>query len=135
MMTIGLETISRNAHRQGRGWSNITHLANRDLLSHKNRPQRSEGGHVATSCRCVLEIDQGARLGLDFMVLGPALWALYPAHKGTLGWATFWARAASPRADLYAPRGVGPLALQPAWRAGARGTAAIRGLWDLDAAV
>ena len=105
------------------------HLTSTDLLTLKRRPLGRDG-LVAASCHDAREIEQAARLALDFIVLGPVLPT--PTHRvaPTLGWTAFEAQARRAPLPVYALGGLNPGHLPIAWNAGAQGIAAIRGIWD-----
>jgi 8-oxo-dGTP diphosphatase len=105
------------------------HLKSTDLLALKRRPLGRDW-LIAASCHDAIEIEQAARLALDFIVLGPVL--ATPAHPDapTLGWTGFTALVRRAPLPAYALGGLGPSHLPLAWRSGAQGIAAIRGLWN-----
>jgi 8-oxo-dGTP diphosphatase len=104
------------------------HLTSTDLLALPRRPLGRDW-LIAASCHDQKEIEQAARLALDFIVLGPVL----PTHTHpgapTLGWAGFTALVHRAPLPAYALGGLGLAHLPLAWRSGAQGIAAIRGLW------
>lgn len=105
------------------------HLTSADLLALERRPL-GRGLLVGASCHDAGEIEHAARLGLDFIVLGPLV--ATPTHPGarTLGFAGFAELVRAAPLPVYALGGLGPADLPQSWRAGAQGVAAIRGLWD-----
>jgi 8-oxo-dGTP diphosphatase len=90
-------------------------------------PQRTRLG---VSCHDSREIGQAARLGADYLFLGPL--QPTPSHPGSfgVGWERWseWARAAL--CPVYAIGGLGPADLDQVRRAGGFGVAAIRAFWD-----
>ena len=104
------------------------HLTSTDLRALKRRPLGRDG-LVAASCHDAAEIEQAARLGLDFIVLGPVLPTPTHPDAPTLGWTGFTALVRRAPLPAYALGGLGPSNLPLAWRSGAQGIAAIRGLW------
>jgi 8-oxo-dGTP diphosphatase len=104
------------------------HLTSTDLFALKRRPLGRDG-LVAASCHDAAEIEQAARLALDFIVLGPVLPT--PTHPDApiLGWTAFTDLVRRAPLPAYALGGLGPTHLPLAWRSGAQGIAAIRGLW------
>jgi 8-oxo-dGTP diphosphatase len=104
------------------------HLTSTDLLTLKRRPLTREW-LIAASCHDQREIEQAARLALDFIVLGPVLPT--PTHPDApiLGWTGFADLVHRAPLPVYALGGLGPAHLPLAWRSGAQGIAAIRGLW------
>ncbi len=94
-------------------------------------PQRPAFPLVAASCHSRGELEQAARLALDFAVLGPvAPTATHPGRPG-IGWADFAALAAGLPLPVYAIGGLAPADLPAALAAGAQGIAAIRAAWNL----
>ncbi len=108
------------------------HLGARALRSLATRPlpSVSEGFWVAASCHDARELEQAARVGVDFAVLSPV--CATPSHPGTrpLGWDTFAALIERAPFPVYALGGVGPDDIGTAQRCGAQGIAAIRALWS-----
>jgi 8-oxo-dGTP diphosphatase len=84
---------------------------------------------VGASCHNERELAHAARLGLDFVVLGPVQDT--PTHAGaaTLGWNGFSALTADYPLPVYAVGGLGYADMKSAWAAGAHGIAAIRAAW------
>jgi len=122
LLNSGLgQALAREAHG--------LHLRSADLLALPRRPLGRDR-LVAASCHDAAEIDKAARLGLDFIVLGPVLTT--PTHPGarTLGWTSFTDLVRGASLPVYALGGLGPAHLPLAWRSGAQGIAAIRGIWD-----
>jgi 8-oxo-dGTP diphosphatase len=105
------------------------HLTSTDLLTLKRRPLGRDW-LIAASCHDAAEIEQAARLALDFIVLGPVLSTPTHPDAPTLGWTDFTALVRRAPLPAYALGGLGPTHLPLAWRSGAQGIAAIRGLWD-----
>jgi len=84
---------------------------------------------VAASCHDRLELEQTARLGLDFAVLGPvAATATHPGQPG-IGWFAFAELAAGLPMPVYAIGGLAVSDLAAAQSAGAQGIAAVRAFW------
>lgn len=85
---------------------------------------------VAASCHDADELAHAARIGVDFAVLGPV--AATATHPGApaLGWQRFAALAEAAALPVFALGGLAPADLGTAWRHGAQGVAAIRGLWN-----
>jgi 8-oxo-dGTP diphosphatase len=103
------------------------HLAAADLMEACERPRFEI---VGASCHDELELERAAKLGLDFVVLGPVHET--PTHPGaaTLGWARFATLLADYPLPVYAVGGLWERDLQDAWAAGAHGIAAIRSCWS-----
>ena len=85
----------------------------------------------AASCHTRAEIERAARLGLDFVVLGPVLPT--PSHPGAiaLGWDGFARIAAEAPLPIYALGGLAPDDLDIALDAGAHGIALRRAAWGM----
>jgi len=102
------------------------HLSAARLMALERRPPFPL---VAASCHDRRELDQAARLGLDFAVLGPlAATASHPGQAG-LGWQAFAALIAGVSLPVYAVGGLGKDDIQAAHSAGGQGIAAIRAAW------
>lgn len=84
---------------------------------------------VAASCHDAAELTQAARIGVDFVVLGPV--QSTASHPGAppLGWTGLHALTEATGLPVYALGGMTEADLDRAWQAGAQGIAAIRGLW------
>jgi 8-oxo-dGTP diphosphatase len=102
------------------------HLTGARLLDASARPNFEL---VGASCHDERELAHAARLGLDFVVLGPVL--ATPTHPGAhpLGWHSFAKLVSDYPVPVYALGGLGKEHLECAWSAGAHGVAAIRGAW------
>lgn len=83
----------------------------------------------AASCHDSAELERAAQLGLDFVVLGPALPT--PSHPGasTLGWDGLSELLRDYPLPVYALGGLRPEDLAAAWRSGAHGIAMMRAAW------
>ncbi|HET6434302.1 MAG TPA: Nudix family hydrolase [Xanthomonadaceae bacterium] len=108
------------------------HLRAAQLMALGERPLPADLP-VAASCHDAAELEQAARLGCDFAVLGPV--AATASHPGArpLGWAGFAALRELTALPLYAIGGLRPDDLAQARAHGAQGIAAIRGLWPAGA--
>jgi 8-oxo-dGTP diphosphatase len=103
------------------------HLPAKALMSAAVRPDFSL---VAASCHDRLELDQAARLGVDFVVCGPVReTASHPQQSG-MGWEGFASLASDLPMPVYALGGMCRGDLAVAMAAGAHGIAAIRSAWD-----
>lgn len=104
------------------------HLPARRLRMLARRPL-PKGLWVAASCHDADELALAAQIDCDFAVLGPVLPTA--SHPGAphLGWEAFHGLTESTALPVYALGGLAPADLEAAWRAGAQGIAAIRGLW------
>jgi 8-oxo-dGTP diphosphatase len=102
------------------------HLTAHQLMTLKTRPEMPL---VAASCHNRQELEQAARLGLDFVVLGPVKpTATHPDQPG-LGWATFSDMIADFPLPVYAIGGLSSADIATAQNLGAQGIAAIRAVW------
>lgn len=104
------------------------HLSSRALHLHQSRPL-PDGLLLAASCHTAGDLQQATRVGADFALLSPVLPTRSHPDADPLGWETFSEMV--DRADLpvYALGGMHPDLTVTAWRYGAQGIAAIRGLW------
>lgn len=103
------------------------HLPARQLMALDRRPPFPL---VAASCHDRAELEQAARLDLDFAVLGPvAASATHPGQPG-IGWPAFAALCAGLPMPVYAIGGLASADLVAAQSAGAQGIAAIRAVWQ-----
>jgi len=85
---------------------------------------------VGASCHERHELEQAARLGLDFAVLGPLKpTATHPGDAG-IGWESFARLVAGLPLPVYAIGGLSPSDMPDALNAGAQGVAAIRAAWS-----
>lgn len=83
----------------------------------------------AASCHDQAQLARARELGCDFAVVSPVFPTASHPGRMSLGWAGFEVLAASAGIPVFALGGLGPEVLAEAWRAGAQGIAAIRGLW------
>ncbi|GMV56765.1 MAG: hypothetical protein AMXMBFR6_25700 [Betaproteobacteria bacterium] len=84
---------------------------------------------LAASCHDRAELEHAARLGVDFVVLGPvAASASHPGMPG-IGWPSFERLAAGLPMPVFALGGLGPGDLDLAAAHGAHGVAGIRRFW------
>ena len=102
------------------------HLTSAGLLESEARP---DFALVGASCHDARELIHAARIGVDFVVLGPVQET--PTHPGspTLGWTRFADLIAGYPLPVFAIGGLGSADLKCAWSAGAHGIAAIRAAW------
>jgi len=102
------------------------HLNAAQLMALESKP---EFPLVAASCHDRRELAQAARLGLDFVVVGPAKET--PSHPGRpgLGWQVLAELLAGYPIPAYAIGGLAQADLSPARDAGAHGIAGIRAAW------
>ncbi len=84
---------------------------------------------VAGSCHDRADLQRAAALGLDFVVVSPVLRTTSHPDATPLGWAGLQGLLERANLPAFALGGVDASHLPQAWRAGAQGIAAIRGLW------
>ncbi len=84
---------------------------------------------VAASCHNADELQQAVRIGCDFVVLGPVQPTASHPDAPHLDWSGLQTLCEVTRVPVYALGGLRSSDLDAAWRAGAQGIAAIRGLW------
>ncbi len=102
------------------------HVSARPLMKLAARPDFSL---VAASCHDRQELEQAARRGLDFAVLGPVRpTATHPGAAG-IGWAAFAGWIAGLPLPVFGIGGLNPGDIVTAQAAGAQGVAAIRAAW------
>lgn len=106
------------------------HLPAHQLMALNQRPPFPL---VAASCHERRELEHAARLGLDFVVLGPVKpTATHPGDAG-IGWKDFAQLIAHLPLPVYAIGGLSAADLPDALAAGAQGIAAIRAAWPIPA--
>jgi 8-oxo-dGTP diphosphatase len=104
------------------------HLPARQLMALNQRPPFPL---VGASCHERRELEQAARLGLDFAVLGPVKpTATHPGDAG-IGWENFATMITGLPMPVYAIGGLSSADLPDALAAGAQGVAAIRAAWSI----
>ena len=104
------------------------HLTSERLMAATNR-QLPENYWVAASCHSAVELSQLQAIGGDFAVLSPVKPTPGHANAQALGWKGFQELVTGRSLPVFALGGLNPADLQTAWAHGARGVAAIRGLW------
>ncbi|HYC47941.1 MAG TPA: Nudix family hydrolase [Burkholderiales bacterium] len=104
------------------------HLDAARLMRTSSRPELEL---VGASCHDAPELEHAARLGLDFVVLGPVKETA--SHRGarTLGWERVRELIDGYPLPVYGVGGLGTDDLHDAWTAGAHGVAAIRAAWKV----
>ena len=102
------------------------HLTSRQLMQQQQRPLIDNDKWVAASCHTLEELQQAARIGVDFVVLGAVLKTKTHPDAQPLGWQQFAALVATATVPVYALGGVGPDQLEQARHVGAQGVAGIR---------
>jgi 8-oxo-dGTP diphosphatase len=102
------------------------HLPARDLLAAAQRPNIPLCG---ASCHDETELAHAARLGLDYVVLGPVLpTPSHPQHR-PMGWSQFAELIKDFPLPVYAIGGMNEQQLESAWQSGAHGMAMLRAAW------
>jgi 8-oxo-dGTP diphosphatase len=103
------------------------HLTGGELLALKSRSLPSSQ-LLAASCHNRLQLQHAAAVGVDFATLSPVQTTASHPQAQPLGWQRFASPAREARLPVFALGGMRPEHLQQAWRSGAQGIAAIRGL-------
>lgn len=105
------------------------HLSGERLGTFSQRPL-SEDLWVAASCHNLAELEQAARLKVDFSVVSPV--AATSSHPGAaiLGWEGLRQLTEFSPFPVYALGGMSPLDMRFAWEHGAQGIALISALWQ-----
>lgn len=104
------------------------HLSARRLLQLARRPLPASLW-VAASCHNAAELRHAMHIGCDFVVLGPVQPTASHPGAAHLDWSGLQALSEIATLPVYALGGMTCNDLDAAWRAGAQGIAAIRGLW------
>jgi 8-oxo-dGTP diphosphatase len=104
------------------------HLNSRVLMGLSERPGRSNE-LVGASCHDQAQLARAAELGLDYALLSPIKPTASHPETSPLGWSTFAAWVDPAPLPVYALGGLTIDDLDDAFRHGAQGIAAIRGLW------
>jgi 8-oxo-dGTP diphosphatase len=105
------------------------HLNSKQLLMLTARP----GVNLcAASCHDERELHHAAKIGVDFVVLGPVLPT--PSHRDgkTLGWDRFGELARDYSLPVFALGGLDESHLETAWRHGGHGIAMLRNAWPVE---
>lgn len=107
------------------------HLTAERLLTLSRRPLLYPHW-VGASCHTPVELEQAARLSVDFVTISPV--RRTASHPGArpLGWEGLRELTEAANLPIYALGGLNLEDLATAWRYGAQGVAAIGGLWDRD---
>ena len=85
---------------------------------------------LGASCHGACELDMARKLGVDYVFLSPVCQtASHPAAR-PLGWLQFQRLVLDAQLPVYALGGVGPVDLERALAAGAKGVAGISAYWD-----
>ncbi|MEJ2326165.1 MAG: Nudix family hydrolase [Chromatiaceae bacterium] len=94
---------------------------------------RPEGRWLGASCHTARDLGRAAQLGLDYAFLSPVRRTASHPDGVPLGWEGFALLARAAVMPVFALGGLGPQDLPEAFRRGAQGVAAIRGLWPEEA--
>jgi 8-oxo-dGTP diphosphatase len=105
------------------------HLAAAELMNARARP---DAKLVGASCHDARELLQAARLGLDFVVLGPVCETASHPGARLLGWEGVRHLTANYSLPVYGIGGLTQEDMGAAWNAGAHGIAMLRGAWGGD---
>ena len=104
------------------------HLPAYDLMAAAQRPDIALCG---ASCHDEVELAHAARLGLDYVVLGPVLSTpSHPQHR-PMGWSHFAELIRNYPLPVYAIGGMSEQQLESGWQSGAHGIAMLRAAWPL----
>jgi len=104
------------------------HLPTRRLMALRERPLPADR-LVGASCHDREELEQAARLGLDYALLSPLRPTASHPDATPLGWERFAELADRANLPVYALGGMGPEDTARARRAGGQGVAGISGFW------
>lgn len=104
------------------------HLSSARLMACRQRPA-TRAHLLSAACHTLAELRQAARIGADFVTLSPVLPTRSHPDATPLGWARFTELAAASSVPVYALGGMTRAHLATAQACGARGIAAISGLW------
>jgi 8-oxo-dGTP diphosphatase len=118
-----LNSDPRLAHTLG---ADGVHLTSARLMQTESRPDLPWCG---ASCHDEAELQRAARLGLDYVVLGPV--RPTPSHPGRtgMGWKAFRELGTNYPLPIYALGGLTSGDLITAWGQGAQGVAMMRAAW------
>ncbi|MCY0389722.1 thiamine phosphate synthase [Robbsia sp. Bb-Pol-6] len=104
------------------------HLSSARLMACERRPVAASCV-VSAACHTLAELRQAARIGVDFITLSPVLRTRTHPDAAPLGWVRFAELVAASPVPVYALGGMTRAHLATAQSCGARGIAAISGLW------
>jgi 8-oxo-dGTP diphosphatase len=104
------------------------HLSSKRLMELSERPL-DDSYLVAASCHSQAELLQAQKLGLDFVVVSPVRTTASHPDAQTLGFTGLQGLTERASIPVYALGGMQVTDLSAAFRHGAQGIAAIRGLW------
>ncbi len=103
------------------------HLNSRQLHELSERPK--DAVKLSASCHNEKDLQQAAKLGVDFCVLSPVLPTRSHPDATPLGWAVFKDLVEKINVPVYALGGMSSEQEAKALESGAQGVAGIRGLW------
>jgi 8-oxo-dGTP diphosphatase len=118
---------SRDAGRARALGADGVHLSAAQLQSLTARPGMAL---VGASCHDTDELERAARLGVDFVVLGPIMPTPSHAEAVPLGWKRFRTLVRDYSLPVFALGGLCRADLATAWASGAHGISMMRGAWD-----
>nr|CUV14334.1 putative thiamine-phosphate pyrophosphorylase (ThiE) [Ralstonia solanacearum] len=104
------------------------HLSSDALMSLRSRPV-PETVLVSAACHSAEQLEQAARMAVDFVTLSPVLPTRTHPEAEPLGWERFAALVQGVRIPVFALGGMRPDMLDQAKQAGAWGIAAISATW------
>jgi len=104
------------------------HLDSRRLRAARSRPVPA-GVWLAASCHDAGELDQAARVGVDFAVLSPVGPTRSHPQAPPMGWPRFQQLVEGVNFPVFALGGMGSEQRDAAWQHGGQGIAAVRALW------
>jgi 8-oxo-dGTP diphosphatase len=102
------------------------HLSSAVLMDLTHKPQNLL---VGASCHDAAELEQAAKLGLDYAALSPVLPTMTHPDAVTLGWDGFAALVCEQPMPIYALGGMAATELETAWKHGGHGVAMLRDAW------
>jgi 8-oxo-dGTP diphosphatase len=105
------------------------HLTSPQLMAMQQRPILHQGQTLSASCHSITELEQAARLQMDFVMLSPVQKTTSHPEATIIGWERFYAATQAINCPVYALGGVGRNDIAKAKRHGAQGIAAISQLW------
>jgi 8-oxo-dGTP diphosphatase len=103
------------------------HLTAARLMRLETRPRLPL---VGASCHTAADLERAARLGVDFVALGPVQETESHPGAALLGWTHFRELVADYPVPVFAIGGMTRAHMEGAWEAGAHGIAAIRSAWS-----
>ncbi|QUP55596.1 thiamine phosphate synthase (plasmid) [Ralstonia syzygii] len=104
------------------------HLSSDALMSLRSRPA-PDTVLISAACHSVEQLEQAARVEVDFVTLSPVLRTRTHPDADPLGWESFSELVQCSRVPVFALGGMSPETLDQAKSAGAWGVAAISATW------